>query len=247
MKSILLPVALVLACSPPVRAAVFTTVSDGNWDDPAVWAGGAGPGNVFGDTVEIRHCLFYGDALRLSAGARMILADSAKLCGYHNLHVTDGAWLYIFGRLYFDTLYVTYGHLFVKNNAQAFIGRYIIISGIGATGYFAGPWIFQYFPYSCQCTFDTFIEDPSYSPPADSAEDPIAPEVYPNPFTDIVYFSPVDGLFEYVLRDERGRLVRRERIESDRTDLGELAPGMYIITLVMRSGETVSKRLVKIH
>jgi hypothetical protein len=238
-------VVLWLALTLQARATVFTTVADGAWNDTTVWSGTGGPGYSFGDTVEIRHCVLYDEPLHMLAGSRVVLADSGKLCGHRNIHVTDGAWFYVYGRLYFDTLFVTYGHLLVRNNFQAFIGHLIHISGIGATGQFFGPWSFQYNPYICSCSFDSFLEYPPDTAMAEPEAQPFNIAAYPNPFTGVVYFTTHRDIVGIVLADTRGRLVWRSESDTDHADFSDLSPGTYFLTFFLASGETEARRLVK--
>ncbi|ODS76857.1 MAG: hypothetical protein ABS46_18855 [Cytophagaceae bacterium SCN 52-12] len=71
--------------------------------------------------------------------------------------------------------------------------------------------------------------------------------VYPNPAKDYLlvdYPSPEEALYEVFAPDGRvvvrGRLTRKSRI-----DLGAISPALYVIRLVLDSGQTFTRRIIK--
>src|SRR5687768_6012685 len=44
-----------------LKAATFTSIADGNWNNPAIWLGGVAPGSTIAaaDTVNIGHIVTY--------------------------------------------------------------------------------------------------------------------------------------------------------------------------------------------
>jgi len=70
-------------------------------------------------------------------------------------------------------------------------------------------------------------------------------KIYPNPFTDIIQIEtdgPVPAKIE--IHDIQGRIVYSEEF-STRPDLGQLAPGIYILDVIQIDGKRESFKVVK--
>gem|GEM_PF-2336058 len=235
-------IAFSLSFQQQVSANKIVSVSDGNWEDSAVWLNGNLPGYSFGDTVDINHCIFFNEDLQLSSGAFLTLKDSGKICGHHNIYLNHGSEFDIFGRIYFDTIFVQ-GYLYIKNNNQAWIGQCIIYNG-GGHGWDIGPGIFTYYPFTCSCTFDSI---PSF--PKDSVTDinnSAEIEAYPNPFHDLIYLKNDSIINSVNIFDDRGRLILQRQIIDNHLDLRNLFPAPYFFSFILKDGRIINKKIIKL-
>jgi len=70
-------------------------------------------------------------------------------------------------------------------------------------------------------------------------------KLYPNPFVDVLYISDVANVKMATVRDLSGRVVRTvDKLERG-LSLGDLLPGMYLVTLQMKDGSTHSYKTIK--
>lgn len=67
--------------------------------------------------------------------------------------------------------------------------------------------------------------------------------IYPNPVTDILHFS--EEVSQIRIFDMSGKLVKQVAESSKFLDVNQLTKGMYILTADIRTGETLTKKLVK--
>ena len=225
-------------------AMKITSVADGNWDDSTAWANGKLPGYSFGDTVEINHCIFFNKNLQLNSGALLTIEDSGKICGNHTIYSKPGSEIDVFGRIYFDTLFVQ-GYWYVNNNNQAWIGQYITITAPGH-GLVIGPAFFTYYPFTCSCNFDSIPAPPNDTFTVVNESNEIEIETNPNPFTEFIYFKTNASIDLLYITDDMGRLVFRKKPEDDFIDLRHLLPGTYFLNFIITNGKKITKKVVKL-
>ena len=229
MRNFLLTIFLLLFFI-STKAVVFKTIDDGNWEDGEVWSGGNIPGASFHDTVLINHCVFINEHIYVEDQGLIILSDSGKLCGHYNMNLEPGSEFDLYGRIYFDTMFVQ-GYLYLHTQWPSVV-QYVHVFNPGHA-YAALSWTLTYFSFVCNCDHDTILP-PKPPPPADSSvtsemRDTVQIDVGPVPFTEWIHIK-VHGVIEEVyLTDAIGRLIMKRKFESHELQLGFLSPGIYKI------------------
>jgi hypothetical protein len=232
---------LILFFSFHSNASVITTVADGYWSDSAVWSGGMMPGFSVSDTVEINHCILYYESLQLNPGAFLTIKDSGKICGHHNIYMKPGSEFDVFGRVYYDTLFVQ-GYFYLKNNLQAWVaqltrvtapGHALIIGPAGCINYI--------FTYSCE--YDSIL---SQSTDTITAAGSNKIEVYPNPFTEAITVKTIADIDLLDITDNKGRLILRRKFTENYLYLKNLPAAAYFLNFKLKNGEIIRKKVMKI-
>ncbi|MBB4805003.1 hypothetical protein HNP38_000275 [Chryseobacterium defluvii] len=70
-------------------------------------------------------------------------------------------------------------------------------------------------------------------------------KTYPNPFTEVLNISDVANVKSVSIMDVSGRLVKTIENPSSALHLGELRPGMYVVSLNMRDGSKQAVKVIK--
>lgn len=71
-------------------------------------------------------------------------------------------------------------------------------------------------------------------------------QLYPNPSSDKVYLSGFNEPVRYMISDLTGKMVARGIASGEGISVGNLQGGMYILHIVMRDGELIRTRFVKV-
>ena len=71
--------------------------------------------------------------------------------------------------------------------------------------------------------------------------------IYPNPFTEVLYFSNLwkIPLSKIEIYDERGRLVLSEQVKSGSVNTASLSSGVYFAAFVFSDGSVIHKKIKK--
>ncbi|MGC4129590.1 MAG: BspA family leucine-rich repeat surface protein [Bergeyella sp.] len=67
--------------------------------------------------------------------------------------------------------------------------------------------------------------------------------LYPNPVKDILNFS--EDVFNVRIADISGKMLKQFSVSGKTVDVSKLAKGIYMVTVVAKSGKTVTKKIVK--
>src|SRR5436190_4689424 len=105
MRNILILVTM-LFLSISADGLTIVAKADGNWEDSAVWLGGNVPSASFNDTVIINTCVFINEDIFIQDQGLLIIGDSGKVCGHHNMHLEPGSEFDLYSRIYLDSLFV---------------------------------------------------------------------------------------------------------------------------------------------
>lgn len=70
-------------------------------------------------------------------------------------------------------------------------------------------------------------------------------KIYPNPFKDVITITDIEKVKSIQILDISGRIVKTVDHVSKEMDLGDLQPGLYILNLIMKNGNTVRVKAIK--
>lgn len=237
------------------KGTTFKSIQDGNWEDSEVWSGGNIPGTSFHDTVLIEHCLFITENIFIEDQGLLIINDSGKLCGHHNMTLAPGSEFDLYGRIYLDSL-SSQGYFYLET-LWTMIIKYVHVfppgSAYAPLGYYQ-----TYFSFVCNCDYDSLPPHPPPPPPdtsdtsgssdsTDTSEiiDTVQIDVGPNPFSGWMYVKVRGVIDDIYLTDDVGRLIMKRKFESNELRLDFLSPGIYFLNFVVADGRIFTKKIVK--
>jgi Secretion system C-terminal sorting domain len=215
-------------------SAVYSTVNDGNFNNPIVWQSGQVPSISASDTVIINTCVNFTSDLLLSGNTRFIINANGFLCGYEDIFVSGYSVFEIFGKINYDTLKATGEHLNFDNNGQHNNGAVIIV-GDSAT-MTVNMFNKTDFPYTCPC-INTTIENYGASYSAN---------VYPNPTTGLLNIIPEKtNLTSVIAYSLSGQKVFEQSIKDlQQINISHLPKAIYYAKFFDAKGEVGNKKVV---
>lgn len=111
-----------------LNATTYSTVGSGNWGSASIWANGQVPPLTGGDSICIRHGVFYSSSIVLTMATYLQLDSSGTLCGHRKFFVPSGSALMNYGEVYADSLIINggtvtnYGFMHMTNMAVVNFG-----------------------------------------------------------------------------------------------------------------------------
>ncbi|MEO8151177.1 MAG: T9SS type A sorting domain-containing protein [Bacteroidia bacterium] len=236
---------LIIVSASSLKATVWTTVSTGYWNDPAIWSAGIVPLYSTTDTFDIQHYIVMEDNLSFNTGSQLVIESTGGICGHHNITINANVPVVKYGILEIDTLLVNGGQVNCYAPGRVTLTCAGIVTGAGAyfvvngCSMFVGPW------------FDCV--QPEYSFTLSAIEEQ-------NENTDFDLFpNPNDGSFvlslhqhfsdaHIMLIDLTGRIVLLQAIPGNEGDQAfnakGISPGLYMLILSEGQKQISTKKIV---
>lgn len=214
-------------------ATVFTTINEGDFNNPIIWQGGQVPILSANDTVVISTCVNFFQDLFITGNTRFIIDANGFLCGHEDIFVSGNSVFEIFGKINYDTLKATSGHLNFDNNGQHNNGAVIIVGGTATIT--VNMFNKTNFPYICPC-INTSVS------PIDLSHQVF---LYPNPSNSIVNISLSYKISTLFVLNVTGELLATYNDPITSTiDLSPLSPGIYFFKMRFHSGLEATCKLI---
>ncbi|HNR19890.1 MAG TPA: T9SS type A sorting domain-containing protein [Bacteroidia bacterium] len=222
-----------LLCFNQAFPSIFTTINEGNFNNPFVWQNGQIPSTSANDTIIINNCVNFTSDIFVSGNTCFVINANGFLCGHEDIFVSGSSVFEVFGKINYDTLHATSGHLNFDNNGQHNNGAVIIVGGTATIT--VNMFNKTNFPYTCPCT-NTSIQELNTIPNT---------FLYPNPTTSLVNIKYPNKISSTTIFNTSGKIIYKSNTNiPSQLNLTQLPSGIFYIKMQLYSGQTLTEKLI---